>query len=116
MSSRATACAGPGPIRLPPIAPARTAAPKMAISRVRMKVSSWKLRLEAPHSIQTLKAVFTLIKRAASGQGFARLGGPFGHQTVTVSQTSARANSGSLVAFNEVAAAVLLPAGFTVFC
>src|SRR5216683_6378139 len=85
MSSRATASAGRGPTRLPASAPARTAALKMAIFRIRMRNPPKGLQRAPKKTIQASDAAFTLIKRAAGGQGFARPRGPIGHQPVIVS-------------------------------
>src|SRR5258708_17094798 len=85
MSSRATAPAGRGPTRLPVSAPARTAALKMAIFRIRMRNPPKGLRRAPKKTIQASDAAFTLIKRAAGGQGFARPRGPIGHQPGIVS-------------------------------
>src|SRR3989442_11444050 len=111
-------------MRLPPSAPARTAAPKMAILLMRMdnppeglpKGSKSTVAGKRPTKIiQASGVACTLIKKAAGRQEFAWARGLFGHQSVTLNRSSLQQKQSGSVGLDEMATTVLLPAGFVVF-
>src|SRR5579859_5319221 len=95
MISLATASTGRGPSRLPQMAPAKTAALKMAMLRIRMtnpprraKGSRHKVQNNPKYKNEAGEAASTLIKRAAGGQEFARPCGLISHEAVMATDRS----------------------------